>query len=257
MRGTIEKDEVAFISWGRETGESGTPHLQGHLELTQRKRLGQVKVLLGVPRLHLEVRRGSYEQAQQYVEKEGDFLVLGEKVSSGRGKRNDLAALHDALQHGASMKKIADEHFGSFLRYDRGIKRYKQLHAKARNPAIPPSVVVYWGRTGTGKSRAVWDNAPSPEDVWVYPGHGWFDGYDDHQIALFDDFRGSSLSVSKLLQVLDRYPLQVAQKGSHANWAPKEIYITSNVEPRMWYPNVSEECRNALVRRFTNVVHFE
>lgn len=115
-------------------------------------------------------------------------------------------------------------------------------------------VIVYWGSTGLGKTRAVQDNAT---DLWCYPGSGWFDGYADHKQALFDDFSGSEFKISYLLKLLDRYPMQVPIKGDFVNWAPFEIYITSNLDPINWFPNAHEAHINALFRRFDNVIHFE
>lgn len=129
------------------------------------------------------------------------------------------------------------------------------MHSSMRK--YPPSVVVYWGATGTGKTKSVWDNLTSYDDLWQYPGSGWFDGYVGQKLVLFDDFNGGELKLTMLLKVLDRYPMQVPVKGGFANWCPKEIYITSNIDPNNWFPNANAEHVRALKRRFTNVVKFE
>jgi hypothetical protein len=116
---------------------------------------------------------------------------------------------------------------------------------------------VYWGRTGAGKTRAVFDNVPSPEDIYVHPGGQWFDGYDGQPIVLFDDFGGSEFKLTYFLKLLDRYPMQVPIKGGFVSWIPKEVYITSNRNPLEWYPNAHGEHVNAMFRRFTNNVRFE
>lgn len=108
-----------------------------------------------------------------------------------------------------------------------------------------------------GKTRSVWENATTEEDVFVYPGGGWFDGFDNHPIVLFDDFGGSEFKISYLLKLLDRYPLRVPIKGGFVEWNPLEIYITSNLNPNVWYPNAHAEHVAALFRRFTNIVKFE
>lgn len=248
--------QVSYLVYGREVGDNGTRHLQGYVEFSRRLRFDRAKSLLG-RRCHVERRRGSSDQASTYCKKDGDFYEEGAISISRQGRRSDLEALHSSLRQKRSIAQISDDHFGCFLRYERSIKSYKFIHSAPRNPDIPPAVVCYFGSTGTGKTRSVWDNAPSVEDVWVYPGKGWFDGFDDHPIALFDDFRGSSMELHLLLQVLDRYPLKVRIKGAHVNWNPSEIYITSNLAPQEWYPNVDQESRNALMRRFTFIYHFQ
>lgn len=114
--------------------------------------------------------------------------------------------------------------------------------------------MVYWGRTGSGKTSAVFQNATR---LWIYPGNGWFDGYDGHPQVLFDDFSGSEFKLPYLLKLLDRYPMQVPVKGDFVSWAPEEIYITSNLDPRCWFPNAHPEHVEAMFRRFTNVIRFE
>lgn len=147
---------------------------------------------------------------------------------------------------------VSDDHFREYLKYRRSINAYYSLHTKPRNWSC--SVIVYWGRTGTGKTRAVVDNC---NELWTYPGSGWFDGYNGEQCVLFDDFSGAEFKLPYLLKILDRYPMRVPIKGDFVPWVPHEIYITSNLDPLRWFPNAHEEHVNALFRRFTNVVEFE
>lgn len=120
-----------------------------------------------------------------------------------------------------------------------------------------PSVIVYWGRTGAGKTRAVFDNLHSTEDIYVHPGGSWFDGYEGQPIVLFDDYAGSEFKLQYLLKLLDRYPMQVPVKGGFVSFVPREIYLTSNLDPADWYSNAHREHVDAMFRRFTNVVLFE
>ena len=55
---------------------------------------------------------------------------------------------------------------------------------------------------------------------------GWFDGYDGHDTAIFDDFRASVNRFAYILRVLDRYPMDVPVKGGFVNWNPKYIVFT-------------------------------
>lgn len=254
-RSLVGRQLATYCVFGYEVGASGTRHLQGYVELPRRLRLAGARDIL--PNAHLENRRGNAQQARDYCCKDGNFEEEGTISITRQGSRTDLEELKESLNNKRSLTEISEDHFSSFLRYERSIKSYKFLHSKPRDPNIPPEVYCFWGKTGTGKTRLVWQLAQTPEIVWVYPGKGWFDGFDDHEIALFDDFRGSSMELHLLLQVLDRYPLKVRIKGSHVNWNPKKIYLTSNVHPSDWYPNVDQESRNALMRRFNEVREFE
>lgn len=183
------------------------------------------------------------------------FAEYGEISQTSQGKRNDLDSLKEDIKNKRSLREIADDHFGAFIKYQRGINAARYVYASRRN--WQPSIVVYWGRTGAGKTRAVYDNLRSPEDIYVHPGGPWFDGYDQHPVVLFDDFAGSEFKLQYLLKLLDRYPMQVPVKGGFVSFIPQEIYITSNIDPNLWYRSANVEHVHALFRRFTNTVHFE
>lgn len=238
---------------GKEVGESGTRHLQGYVEFPKRLRFNQVRLLLG-GRSHIEKRRGSGLEAADYCKKDNSFEEWGSLSKETQGRRHDLEALQTDLRANHSMKRVMDEHFNEFLKYERAIKAARLLYSEARDWDM--TVVVYWGRTGAGKTRAVYDNLPSMEDIYVHPGGPWFDGYDGQPIALFDDFCGSEFKISYLLKLLDRYPMKVPIKGGFVNWAPREIYITSNMNPHDWYSNANSEHVAAMFRRITNKVEF-
>lgn len=249
-----ENDDVLYLGFGKEEGaQNGTPHLQGLVVLKRRLRRRQLTQLL--PHAHVEVMRGSFEQAKEYCQKDGEFEEYGVAPLAGQGQRTDLIALKRSLDENINMRAVADEHFSPFLKYQRGINAYRLLKAPMRN--WQPSVIVYWGRTGAGKTRAVMDNLVSPEDCYVHPGGQWFDGYDSHPIVLFDDYGGSEFKLTYLLKLLDRYPMRVPVKGGFVSWVPHEIYITSNRGPLLWYENAHEEHNSAMQRRFTNVVMFQ
>lgn len=246
--------DVTYLCFGHEVGESGTPHLQGYVSLSRRLRFSQVRDLL--PRAHLEVRRGSHADARQYCAKDDvdDFFEEGEEPVE-QGARSDLESLKNDLRSGKRMADIADDHFATFLKYQRGIFSYRNVVAPKR--AWICSVVVYWGRTGSGKTSSVYQNLPDSSSLYVHPGGQWFDGYDQHPIVLFDDFSGSCFKISYLLKLLDRYPMQVPVKGGFVSWCPHEIYITSNLDPHSWYSGAHDEHVAALLRRFTNIVKFD
>jgi len=83
-----------YIVWGRETGEGGTPHLQGYVIFPAAIRLATVKNRLGSQRFHLEVTRGSPQQAAEYCKKDGDFTEFGELPAVAQGRRSDLDAYY-------------------------------------------------------------------------------------------------------------------------------------------------------------------
>lgn len=113
-----QSEHVDYAVVGREIGESGTPHLQGFIIFAERKRLRGVKTLLG-DRYHLEVTRGSPQQAADYCKKDGDFDEYGE-LTSTQGKRSDWDAYKDwlkSLDFPPSEAAIAEEWPSLYGRY--------------------------------------------------------------------------------------------------------------------------------------------
>lgn len=243
--GTEQQFDIRYLIWGQEQGEEGTPHLQGYISFEKRKSFGVVKKLIS-GRAHLETAKGTPTQNKAYCSKGENIQEFG-TLPAGQGSRSDLVAVANACQEGESFKKIAEEFPQATLRYSTGILRLRQLYRPQRNG--PPELWCLWGRTGTGKTRRIWEFA-DVDMLWVHPGDRWFDGYDGQPAVLFDDYDGSWFKITYLLKLIDRYIFQVPIKGAYTWWAPKVIYFTSNHHPKDWYPQAKEEHNAALIRRF-------
>lgn len=246
-----EQTRITYICYGREVGGSGTPHLQGYFECGARVRLPTIKRWGGsFRRMHLEVRRGTAEEAKEYCSKDGDFVEHGTFSGPGRGqgKRTDLDDIRDLIRNGASTADVADKHFGSWCRYRKSFDAYSLLHGGGSVREV--AVYFLWGAAGCGKTRLAYET--SGQSLWISscPKLQWFDGYAGEDHALLDDFRGEC-SESWILRCLDIYPLRVPIKGSYVNWKPKTIWITSNVDPRDMYGGSPQ-----WLRRLTKVYHF-
>nr|WPR18784.1 MAG: hypothetical protein [Skomarfal virus 49] len=80
---------ASYLVFGKEVGASGTPHLQGFIIFSERKRLRSVRQVVGA-RAHCEVAKGSSQQARDYCCKDGVFFEYGVCPSSDQGRRSDL-----------------------------------------------------------------------------------------------------------------------------------------------------------------------
>lgn len=120
--------------------------------------------------------------------------------------------------------------------------------------------MVFWGATGTGKSRRAWDEAgvdafvKDPRTKWYFQFNFRWCGYRGQQNVVIDEFRGC-IDIAHLLRWLDRYPVLVEVKGGSRPLCATRFWITSNVDPRNWYPDVDQATRDALLRRL-NITHF-
>lgn len=107
--------------------------------------------------------------------------------------------------------------------------------------------MVYYGATGTGKSRRAWDEA-GPDAYCKDPRSKFWCGYQGQQHVIVDEFRGG-IDISHMLRWLDRYPVRVEIKGSSRPLRATKIWITSNVHPMNWYIDLDAETKSALLRR--------
>jgi len=252
---------VRGVTGQLEQGENGNRHLQLVVRLENAFTLRWLKENVN-EYAHWE-RCMDTRGAIAYVTKE-DTRVAGPwtvgDVERRPGQRTDLERLQSDIREGMSLQEISEEYFGLWIRYPRGITAYILQHQTPREYVM--EVHVLWGRTGTGKTRAVYERARG-DDFSVYPlsqnysgGVIWWDNYQGEEIVLIDDFYGW-IPISYLLKLLDRYPMMVRTREGHQQFVSKVLYITSNQDPREWYPNAPEEVRAALRRRFTRVTHFE
>jgi len=248
---SLESGQICYLVIGREIGESGTPHIQGFVSFTGRKTLNAVREFT-LHKAHCEQTKGTPQQAADYCKKDNDYQEFGQ-CPRGAGQRNDLTRIYELIRGGANATDIANQFPSQFIRYRRSILDCIADQAPERNWEC--NVIVLWGRTGTGKTRKVFD-AHESKDIYVHPGDAWFNGYEGQDIVLFDDYSGSEFKLSYLLKLLDRYKMKVPVKGGYVQWKPRTIYITSNKDPADWYRNALEEHRNAMFRRIKTIEYF-
>lgn len=248
----LESQSLQYVVWGKEVGETGTPHLQGFASFSKRITLQQLKQQLKL-RAHCEASRGTPTQAAEYCKKDGNYTEFG-RLPHGRGHRSDLLELVERVKSGASKKQIENEFPGQFIRYRNSILSSIADHSTERMWEC--DVRVFWGRTGTGKTRKVFESHDR-DIIYVHPGESWFNGYEGQEVALFDDFNGSEFKLAYFLKLLDRYPMKVPIKGAYVQWAPKIIYVTSNKDPVDWYRNALPEHRDAMFRRIKTIEFFQ
>lgn len=242
-----DKEHMKYLVVGEEVCPStGKQHFQGYVEFVQQRDFSLIKKLLGES-AHIEARKGSPSQASAYCMKDNKYKEYG--TLSKQGKRSDLDNVVEDIQSGLTLKETALANPNQFIKYHKGIEKFRYLHIEPRN--WETEVIVLFGSTGCGKSRLARELC---EDYWVWtPARGkWFDNYDGHQHVIMEEFRGQ-LTLGFMLVLLDRYECPVECKGGTVEFCPKKIVITSPKHPRLWYEDCKTDKINQLLRRITEI----
>jgi len=239
-----------YLIIGKETGESGTPHLQGYIELPNGKTLKALKKRL--PKFHLEERKGTPAQAATYCKKDGCFEEIG--TISQQGARNDIKAVCKAISDGKSFEDILDSEGTSF--------QSLQV-AKIAFPFKEPKrtwktkVHWYWGPAGCGKTYAAHHKFPSLRVHVQDPVIKWYDGYDRHEVIIYDDLRPHQIPYSTLLKLFDEYPWKIETKHGTRQFVPLHIFVTTPLNPLEFFASYVNEEHLQMTRRLYDVQEFD
>lgn len=241
---------VQHIKGQLEHGSNtGYQHWQVNVAFHNKVTMFKVKEIFGSS-THVVLTNS--KKSLEYVWKE-DTRVAGTQFELGHlAMKRSCPADWDLVRANAEQGKFTEIPSDIYVRYFGNLKR---IHVDSLSPdPCEKEVFVFWGSTGTGKSRRAWEEATFnayPKD----PNSKFWDGYRGQQEVVIDEFRGA-ISISHMLRWLDRYPTIVEIKGSSCVLRCKKVWITSNLSPDQWYADLDEETRLALRRRFTQVTHF-
>lgn len=285
---SVLHDKMSYLVWGKETGESGTPHIQGYCEFIDQVGFPTVKRLIGQT-AHIEKRRGNPKQAAGYCKKgscpcpdtcvyctdfKGDYefffprtdtdpetWVLGGEYGniSSQGKRTDISAPVDMLKDGATIRDVAMAFPEQHVKYHKGFRDLRALMLQPRKLDSMPEVIVLWGLTGTGKTRDAYLKfwPEEPHYVWKPSNGNWWDGYDGEKKIIIDEFRGQ-MTWSDILGLLDRNEFRAPYKGGFVNIVADKFVITSPFPPHKWYKEDDRYDRfKQLERRITRVIEYK
>jgi len=154
---------------------------------------------------------------------------------------------------GTTTDELAEIHFGTWMKHGKRLNDYQAVRSRSNSGRrrLTLYVSVHWGRTGTGKTKGVFDDVEARgETLYKLDSANtlWWDGYMGEKNLLIDDFYGW-IKFGTLLNILDIYPLRLDIKGGFAYAAWTRVYITSNKIWQEWYKELSHEQHAALERR--------
>lgn len=267
-----------------ENNMEGTPHWQGYFEFTSQKSVATIKKHL--EGCHVEkpyenstprhcagyCKKGTFSEESltkdEYINfvKNGKYSYFfmnpymdwsGEEFGkiSNQGKRTDIDNAVESIAAGDSMRTVFRDHARVAVKYHRGLQAVRWAYMEPRKLDEMPTVYVYWGLTGVGKTRRAMEDFED-EDRYVWnPSQGtWFDGYDGEKIIVFDEFRGQ-LPFAMLLNICDRHSCRVQVKGGMVELQADKIIFTSCKHPRDWYQCFDDQEKyDQLDRRITKTI---
>lgn len=239
---------VTWIKGQQELGQGGLLHWQLLCSFSRSVRRRAVQRIYGP--CFCELSRSS--AAESYVWKD-ETAVANTRFELGsrplnKGCKKDWSQILASAKVGDFSSIPPDV----IVRNYSSLRRIEKDHMKPT--AIVKRVFVFYGPTGTGKSRRAWEEATFdayPKD----PNTKYWDGYSGQKNVVIDEFRGK-IDISHVLRWLDRYPVSVECKYGACVLRSESIWITSNLHPRAWYDSLDLETQLALERRFTDVVDF-
>lgn len=248
-------DEMGQVVWGGYKVEKvDTLHLHVVLYYKNPRKWPKRKF----PRANIQVLY-DFDGIEKYMNKEETTVEKTDWFGTKpvQGQRTDIKDLFRRIEEDdMTMRQIALEDPGLFLRCHNGIQKYLALKKEVKPRFQMPYVEFRWGKTGVGKTRYVYDNF-KPEEIYSKDLTKWWDGYCGQKVILIDDFRGSSayFTIDILLKFLDRYPFKGEVKGGYVEINSPMIFITSDSPPNdLWQ---HDDHLRQVLRRISKVVEVE
>lgn len=235
---------------GKETGEAGTPHLQGFCHFTNQRTFNGVKRIH--PTAHWEEMHGNIEQAIEYCKKDGQWHEWGEKPKSqaekGTANADRWRDIIDLSRAGdfESIKEKYPDVYATRLPQLENLRRKRPREMPQLNPSETEHQWI-WGDTGLGKTRSAIEENPG---AYIKdPQTKWWDGYDGQEVVIIDDFDVYQKAQGGMVKRwADIYPFQAEVKNGQMLIRPNKVIITSQYHPsEIWE---DEKTVDAIMRRF-------
>lgn len=154
-----EDEKITFVAGQAEIcPETKREHFQLYVEVKTPITFKTFKARYG-NKLHVQSRKGTQEEAEKYCTKTesrkpgAEPFVLGERAS-GSGKTSEQARAIQAVKEGKSLKEVARDHPGAWVRSYKGLTSLAGALQEERKDHVPIKALCLWGPPGGGKTWA-------------------------------------------------------------------------------------------------------
>lgn len=274
QRSIMNNDNFKSLVYGCSSeevgGKEGTHHLHIFLMFSSPVRFSTLKKHF--PEAHIDRCKGTAKQNRDYVFKEGKHATkdttnlkethyeTSELPLESNEKEADLERAYEMIKNGHTITEILEDLPHLFPLADNMERiRQKLLYDENKERLRPVFTIYIHGKTGTGKTRFVFQKHSLSETYKVSDYTHPFDRYNSEKILFLDEFR-SYVKAGLFLQVLDLYPLTLPARYSQKQACYDVVYITSNEPFSYQFPDIQlslPETYNAIKRRIHLVVNFD
>ena len=242
--------ECKYMVMGKEIAPTtGTPHLQMHFSFHENMRLSMMKNQVNKRAWWHVMNAKKPSKSINYCKEDGVFFEKGtppmDPVTKGSLEKDRWAKIRkEAEETGV----VTDDK--AAVMYERQIENIHQKamsRVKIENLPFETKMKWYFGETGTGKSRAAYDEYP---DSYTKELTQWWSGYTDQEVVIIDDIDTNNKDMGgDLKRWADIRPFNLQIKGVGARLIrPKMIVVTSNFRIRDIWPD--RRIHEPLERRF-------
>lgn len=219
--------QCQYIIYGKEVGESGTPHLQGFIRLNKEKTLSAM--IKYMPGCHLE-QAVTFEKAIEYCKKDGDWTERGKEPMTQKRKGECEETRWKEIILAAEENRLDDIPYEIKFNKIKLIEHHRDNYLKRRKIGDTTAQMLwYYGDSGTGKSRKAREDYP---EAYLKMCNKWWDGYAEEEVVIIEDFDKNHSVLGHHLKIWgDRYPFLAERKGGTMKIRPKLIIVTSNWKP--------------------------
>jgi len=149
--------------------ETKRRHLQLYVEVPTKISFATFKQKTSA--IHVEARKGTQEQAEEYCTKEEsreegeEPFRFGERAS-GSGRTSEQARAIEAVKGGMALEQVARDFPGAWVRSYKGLTSLKEALVEERKEKVPIKALCLYGPSGAGKTWKAVDIAKVCSVVW-------------------------------------------------------------------------------------------